>query len=251
VTNPAASTPRPLVLSRGSGDSAPVFPNVGCECRRCPRTMSKVRFPASVGRGSEHRRARAASRRKATTKGPRRQRGPSDAAIRVPSWLSCLAWSRSRDHGDPTKISLAGSHQSGTTRPASPNAARHDPRRVCAASSNGYTFLGFLKRLVQRYRRKVILIIDNAPCHNLEPDGRAWLAANAHRIELHRLPAYSPELNAIEGVWKLTRRRTTHNRYFDTPAQRDAALTGTFVDFQRDPAQLDAQVRRFRAPMAA
>jgi transposase len=120
-----------------------------------------------------------------------------------------------------------------------------------ASVFNGYTFLGFLKRLVQRYRRKVILIIDNAPCHNLEPDGRAWLAANAHRIELHRLPAYSPELNAIEGVWKLTRRRTTHNRYFDTPAQRDAALTDTFVDFQRNPAQLDAQVRRFRDPMAA
>ena len=101
-----------------------------------------------------------------------------------------------------------------------------------------------------RYRRKVILIIDNAPCHNLASEGRAWLAANAHRIELHRLPAYSPELNAIEGVWKLTRRRTTHNRFFDTPVQRDAALMDTFVDFQKNPAQLDAQVRRFRESAA-
>jgi transposase len=29
------------------------------------------------------------------------------------------------------------------------------------------------------------------------------------------LPAYSPELNPIERVWKLTRRRCLHNRYFD------------------------------------
>jgi transposase len=112
---------------------------------------------------------------------------------------------------------------------------------------NGYTFVGFLQRLVRRYRRKVILIIDNAPCHNLEAEGVAWLAAHRHRIELHRLPAYSPELNAIEGVWKVTRKTTTHNRYFDTPEQRDAALIHTFVNFQRNPVLVDAQVQRFRA----
>jgi len=28
------------------------------------------------------------------------------------------------------------------------------------------------------------------------------------------LPPYSPELNPIERVWKLTRRLATHNRYF-------------------------------------
>jgi transposase len=112
---------------------------------------------------------------------------------------------------------------------------------------NGYTFLVFLQRLVRRYRRKIILIIDNGPCHNLDAEGKAWLAANRHRIELHRLPPYSPELNAIEGVWKTTRRRATHNRYFDTPAQRDAALIDTFVAFQRDPNLVDAHVRRFRS----
>lgn len=111
---------------------------------------------------------------------------------------------------------------------------------------NGYTFLEFLKRLVRRYRRTVFLIIDNAPCHNLDAEGRAWLAANQHRIELHRLPAYSPELNAIEGVWKVTRKRTTHNRYFETPAERDAALVNTFVEFQRNPKLIDAHVERFR-----
>jgi transposase len=111
---------------------------------------------------------------------------------------------------------------------------------------NSYTFLCFLQRLVRRHRRKVILIIDNAPCHNLSAEGKAWLSANQHRIELHRLPPYSPELNAIEGVWKVTRRLTTHNRYFDTPADRDAALIDTFVDFQRNPAKLDGHVRRFR-----
>lgn len=112
---------------------------------------------------------------------------------------------------------------------------------------NGRTFLGFLQALTRRYRRKVFLIIDNGPCHNLDADGRRWLAQNAHRIELHRLPPYSPELNAIEGVWKTARRRTTHNRFFETPDDRDHAIICTFTDFQERPSLIDGHVRRFRA----
>jgi transposase len=111
---------------------------------------------------------------------------------------------------------------------------------------NGRTFLGFLKALVKRYRRKIFLIIDNAPCHNLGADGRAWLDAHRHRIELHRLPPYSPELNAIEGVWKTTRRRATHNRYFDNIHERDAAICLAFQEFADYPSLIDGHVRRFR-----
>lgn len=112
---------------------------------------------------------------------------------------------------------------------------------------NGKTFLGFLQTLLRRYRRKVFLIIDNGPCHNLGAEGRAWLASHGHRIELHRLPPYSPEFNAIEGVWKTTRRTTTHNRYFGSPADRDAALRITFEQFKREPSLIEGHVSRFRA----
>ncbi len=56
---------------------------------------------------------------------------------------------------------------------------------------NGETFLCFLKHLVAKSRRKIFLVITNSPIHqftNLKPDGKDWLAANKHRIELHRLP---------------------------------------------------------------
>lgn len=49
---------------------------------------------------------------------------------------------------------------------------------------NAQTFLGFLKELVRRCRRrKLFLIIDNGPCHNPDADGQAWLRANASRIQ--------------------------------------------------------------------
>jgi transposase len=111
---------------------------------------------------------------------------------------------------------------------------------------NGATFLEFLKELVRRCpRRKVFLIIDNGPCHNLKPDGVRWLTAHRHRVELFRLPPYSPELNGIEGVWKVTKKTTTHNRFYRTVSERDAALASTFETFKAYPHMIAGHVQRF------
>lgn len=110
---------------------------------------------------------------------------------------------------------------------------------------NGATFFDFLKKLVRNRRRKIFLIIDNGPCHNLKEDGKLWLAENRHRIELFRLPPYSPELNAIEGVWKVTKKRTTHNRFYKTVEERDVALCSTFGTFQAQPHLIANHVARF------
>jgi transposase len=112
---------------------------------------------------------------------------------------------------------------------------------------NGHTFHQFLLMLVEAYKgRKIFLIVDNGPCHNLDEAGKAWLKAHPELIELYRLPAYSPEFNPIEGVWKLTRRRTTHNRFYKTIEERDAALHKTFTSFQHNPTRLLPQVARFQ-----
>lgn len=110
---------------------------------------------------------------------------------------------------------------------------------------SGATFLEFLQHLVGCFRRKIFLVIDNGPCHNLDAVGKEWLAANRHRIELFRLPPYSPELNPIEGVWKTTKRTTTHNRFFRTTTDRDTALTATFERFNAHPATIAGHVARF------
>jgi transposase len=114
-----------------------------------------------------------------------------------------------------------------------------------ASVFNGQTFLAFLKHVIHRSRRKVFLIIDNGPCHNLDDEGKAWLVAQRSRIELFRLPPYSPEFNPIEGVWKQTKKRTTHNTFYRTTDERDAALKATFESFQSSPSLIAAQVARF------
>ena len=112
-------------------------------------------------------------------------------------------------------------------------------------SSTATRSSGTLKQLVKGYRRKLFLIRDNGPCHNLKDEGKVWLGRNHHRIELFRLPPYSPNYNPTEGAWKETKKRTTHNRFFRTTDERDAALVGTFDAFKSNPTLLAGHVARF------
>jgi transposase len=76
-----------------------------------------------------------------------------------------------------------------------------------------HAFLRQLWQAARRSGRRVVIIADNAGYHHARLH-RPWRQARAHRLRLHFIPPYSPELNPIERVWKLTRRRRLHNRYF-------------------------------------
>ena len=81
---------------------------------------------------------------------------------------------------------------------------------------NGVTFLEFLKMLYDTSitsGRRVVVITDNAKYHHARLH-RQWREERAAEFVLDYLPPYSPELNPIERVWKLTRRLCLHNRYF-------------------------------------
>lgn len=58
-------------------------------------------------------------------------------------------------------------------------------------------FVGFMQRLLQQTDRKVYLIVDGHPVHRSGAATR-FVAANATRLRLIRLPGYCPELNPDE-----------------------------------------------------
>lgn len=80
---------------------------------------------------------------------------------------------------------------------------------------NAETFKAFLAIVLRHHRkgRKIVIVLDNARWHHAKLLG-PWLKKHRHILALDFLPPYSPELNHIERVWKLTRRLCTHNRYF-------------------------------------
>ena len=96
-------------------------------------------------------------------------------------------------------------------------------------SFNAETFQIFLGLFLRHARpdRKIILVLDNARFHHaavLQP----WLKDHRSQLQLDFLPPYSPDLNPIERVWKLTRRLCTHNRYFPKLEELIEAVFGQF-----------------------
>lgn len=80
---------------------------------------------------------------------------------------------------------------------------------------NAETFFDFIRTLSDHggKKKKLIVILDNARYHHAN-FFKPWLDKKGERLKLLFLPPYSPELNPIERVWKLTRRNKTHNQYF-------------------------------------
>lgn len=83
---------------------------------------------------------------------------------------------------------------------------------------NAQTFFAFMKQLYSkaiRSGRRIIVITDNAKYHHAILH-KEWREEHNGSFTLDYLPPYSPDLNPIERVWKLSRRLCLHNRYFPT-----------------------------------
>jgi transposase len=93
--------------------------------------------------------------------------------------------------------------------------ARHGMSLLSAITSKGHmrfmikgkggvnsdVFIEFLKRFLVGARRPVFLIVDRGPAH-ISKKTKAFVATLGSRPKLFYLPAYSPDRNPDELVWK-------------------------------------------------
>lgn len=72
---------------------------------------------------------------------------------------------------------------------------------------DGVAIVDFLKHLLRQIPGKVTLIWDGARIHHCTAVKTFLKAGAAKRLRLIRLPAYAPELNPDEGVWRWLKRQ--------------------------------------------
>jgi transposase len=69
-------------------------------------------------------------------------------------------------------------------------------------SFRGPDVVNFLQHLLKHIPGKILVIWDGSPIHR-NKDIKAFLAeGGSERVQLERLPPYSPDLNPDEGVWQ-------------------------------------------------
>jgi len=101
---------------------------------------------------------------------------------------------------------------------------------------NALRFKRFLCALKRKYRTdKIILIADNASFHKAKWFTAWWEATNWLKIEF--LPAYSPDFNPIERLWKWIKKEYTHNKCWSSKAELRKYLEEKLIEMTSDVYQ--------------
>lgn len=94
-------------------------------------------------------------------------------------------------------------------------------------TSSAATSVAFLQQVRAAYAEPSIIIWDNGPAHRGEAL-RTYLATPDLGLRLVALPAYSPDYNADEAIWKWARAEVTANTCWGTAERLRAELTRFF-----------------------
>ena len=110
---------------------------------------------------------------------------------------------------------------------------------------NGETYVEFLAQLLTHYKGKIILIEDGAPYHG-SGVVKEFKLANKERLTVERLPAFSPDFNPIEKLWKNTKRDSTHMKYFKSFEDLYDSVVHTFNTYMQDASKVICVMKKMR-----
>lgn len=91
--------------------------------------------------------------------------------------------------------------------------------------------------------KRYAMFLDNAPWHKkafrlVETEGAEEYADIRKMVQLICLPPYSPDLNPIEQVWRITRRENTHNVFFASCQELQEKIDTAFSSWSHPNQQL-------------
>ena len=95
-----------------------------------------------------------------------------------------------------------------------------------AAKKDGAGFAAFLEQIAQTWPHEdLVLVLDNVSYHRSLPM-RTWWADQQGRVLPFWLPAYCPNLNLMERVWRYLKQKLACHRFWaDRDGLRQAAAT--------------------------
>lgn len=133
--------------------------------------------------------------------------------------------------------------------------ARHSLNMISAVTAQGLlrfstytggftaaTFIDFLKKLIKDTGGPVYLVVDGHPVHRAKATTE-FVASTDGRLRLFTLPAYSPQLNPDEWVWK----NVKHDRVGRTSVTTADDFTSKIIGALRRLQKLPHLIRAFFA----
>jgi len=110
---------------------------------------------------------------------------------------------------------------------------------------NSENYQAFLQMILAHTTEHLFLIHDGARYHT-SASTQAFLAAHSDRITAQPLPSYSPDYNPIEYLWRKTKKRATHNKYFKEFAELTVSVDKALAYFATHPDTVLGLFGRYR-----
>lgn len=98
-------------------------------------------------------------------------------------------------------------------------------------------YCDFLVSVLATTEQPILLIQDGARYHTAK-EVQTFVAQHADRLSVYQLPAYSPDYNPIEHLWRNVKREKTHNRYFPTFEALTDAVERGLIYFQQHATEV-------------
>lgn len=91
--------------------------------------------------------------------------------------------------------------------------------------------------------KKYALVMDNTPWHKktkrlIQEESLEEYSDILGAVEFIKLPPYSPDLNPIEQVWRITRKENTHNVFFSSKDELANTVDNAFSEWSKPNDQL-------------
>ena len=122
-------------------------------------------------------------------------------------------------------------------------------RTETSGKFNGQSYIEFLQQLLDNYDGNIFLIEDGASYHHSKIVTE-FKNKNSNRLSVTALPAYSPDYNPIEKLWKNTKRDATHLKYFKTFADLYDSVVKTFKSYMQDASKIICVMNKLRKDFA-
>lgn len=119
-----------------------------------------------------------------------------------------------------------------------------------AGRFNGATYVEFLEQIIQTSSSPIILVEDGAPYHGSQVV-KEFVENHSEQISIERLPAFSPDFNPIEKLWKNTKKEATHCKYFETFEELRESVVKAFSKFLNDATKVIGVMKKLRSEAEA
>jgi transposase len=113
-----------------------------------------------------------------------------------------------------------------------------------AGRFNSESYAAFLLDVLSQTTQHVVVIQDGARYHTSKAM-RAFFVTHADRLTIEQLPAYSPDFNPIEHLWKKVKKEATHLKHFPAFTDLQQEVDRALLHFAQTPREITVLMARY------